>query len=160
LVGPAFWASVLGLPASSDHDLVSQYFQVDDLILWNPATRVAELFFRTSEALAPTVGLPTGIAPVVADEYEIDLDTFTVFVDALVRRYLSSSHTILRSLLEGFAATAIVMVERAGRHVSALDDAPTLDSRDVSVGPAGIAPLGDATRLRALAEEHARVMPI
>jgi hypothetical protein len=150
-----------GLLASvSDHGRVSQYFQAGDVVLWNPANRVAELFVRTSEAIAPTVGLPTGIAPVVADEYEIDLDTFTLFVDALVHRYLSSSHTILRSLLEGFTATALIMVERAGRSVPALADTTTLGARDVSVGTAGISPLGDAERLRALAEEHARAMPV
>lgn len=149
-----------GLLASiSDHGWVSQYFQIGDLVLWNPASRVAELFFRTSEAIAPTVRLQTGIAPVVADEYEIDLDTFTVFADAVVHRYLSSSHTILRSMLEGFTATALVMVERAGRSLPALADTATLDPRDVSVGPSGISPLGDVKRLRALAEEHARAMP-
>jgi len=139
---------------------VSQYFQVGDLVLWNPANRVAELFVRTSEAVAPTAGLPTGIGPVVADEYQIDLDTFTAFTDALVHRYRSSSHTILRSLLEGFIATALVMVERAGRSVPALVGAPTLDPRNVLVGPAGISPLGDAERLQALAEEHALAMPV
>jgi len=138
---------------------VSQYFQTGDLVLWNPANRVAELFFRTSEAIAPTVGLETGIAPVPADEYEIDLDAFTVFVDALVHRYLSSSHTILMSLLEGFTATALVMVQRAGRGVPALAVIPTLDPRDVSVGPASIRPLGNAERLQALAEEYAQAMP-
>jgi hypothetical protein len=132
---------------------VSQYFQVGDLILWNPASGIAELFFRAGEAIAPTVGVPTGIAPVVSDEYQIDLDTFT---DALVHRYLSSSHTILSSLLEGFIAIAVVLVERAGRSVPALAETPTLDPRDISVGPGGIAPLGDAERLRALAQEHAR----
>jgi uncharacterized protein DUF6086 len=116
--------------------------------------------YATSEAVAPTVGLETGIAPVVADEYEIDLDAFTVFVDALVHRYLSSSHTILRSLLEGFTATALVMVHRAGQTVPALAVTPALDPRDVSVGPFGISPLGDAERLRALAEEYAQAMPV
>jgi hypothetical protein len=139
---------------------MSQYFHVGKLVLWNPSTRVAELFVRTSEAIAPTVELPTGIAPVVADDYEIDPDTFTVFVDALVRLYLSSSHLILRSLLEGFTATALVMVERAGRSVPALADTPTLDPRDVSVGPGGISPLGNAERLRALAKEYDRHMPV
>jgi hypothetical protein len=36
-----------------------------------------------------------------ADEYEIDLDTFGAFVDALVRRYVASRHPIFRCLLEG-----------------------------------------------------------
>ena len=136
--------------AISDHGRVSQYFQVGDLILWNPATGVAELFVRAGEAIAPTVGVPTGIAPVVADEYQIDLDTFTAFTDALVHRYLSS-------LLEG--STALVLVERAGSSVPALSETPTLDPRNISVGPGSIAPLGDAERLRALAQEKGRAMP-
>jgi hypothetical protein len=77
-----------------------------------------------------------------------------------VHRYLSSSHTILKTLLASFTATALVMVERAGRSVPALADTPTLDQRDVSVGPAGISPLGDAERLRALAKEYGRAMPV
>jgi hypothetical protein len=51
------------------------------------------------------------------------------------------------------------MIERAGHSVPALAGTPTLDPQDVSVGPVGISPLGDAERLRALAEEHARAMP-
>jgi len=143
-----------------DHGAVSQYFKVNDLVLWNPSNRVAQLFVRSSEAIAPLVGVPTGIEPGRADEYDIDLDEFVAFVNALVQRYLSSSHAIMRSLLEGFAATALVMVERAGRRVSALDDTSELDPGDVSVGPTGISPLGDAARLRALAEEHARAMAV
>ncbi|MFI7600651.1 DUF6086 family protein [Actinoplanes sp. NPDC049681] len=139
---------------------MSQYFQVGDVVLWNPATRVAQLFLRSSEAIAPLVDLPTGISLVMGDEYDIDLDTFTVFVDALVHRYLSSSHPILRSLLEGFTATAIVLVERAGRSVPALTETPTRDPRDVSVGPSGIAALGDIEHLRVLAADHAGAMPV
>lgn len=79
---------------------------------------------------------------------------------ALPRWPRSSSHTVLRSLSEGFIATALVMVERAERSVPALVGAPTLDPRDVSVEAAGISPLGDAERLQALAEEHALAMPV
>ncbi|MFI7519312.1 DUF6086 family protein [Micromonospora globbae] len=137
---------------------MSQYFQVNDLVLWNPSNRVAELFVRTSDAVAPLVDVPTGIGPMRADDYEIDLDVFVAFVDALVAQYLSSSHAILRSLLEGFVATALVMVDRAGRTVPSLQATATLDPRDVSVGPGGIAPLGDPERLYELARRHAAAM--
>ncbi|MBQ1023997.1 DUF6086 family protein [Micromonospora sp. C95] len=138
---------------------MSQYFQVGDLVLWNPSNRVAELFVRTSEAVAVLVGVPTGIGPVRADDYEIDLDVFVGFVDALVAQYMSSSHAILRSLLEGFIATALVLVDRAGRDAPSLRADATLDPRDVSVGPEGIRPLGDSQRLQNLAGEHAKAMP-
>lgn len=114
---------------------------------------------RTGEAVAPLVGAPTGIGAMHADEYEVDLDLFVGFVDALVKCYLSSSHPILRSLLEGFLATALVLVDRAGRAVPLLHATATLDPRDVSVGTVGIGTLGDPVRLRELADALARAMP-
>jgi hypothetical protein len=138
---------------------MSQYFRAGDLVLWNPSNRVAELFVRTSEAVAELVDMPTGIGPMRADDYEIDLDVFVRFVDALVAQYLSSNHAILRSLLEGFIATALVMADRAGRHVPSLQAPATLDPRDVSVGPGGIRPVGDPVRLSELAGRHAAAMP-
>jgi hypothetical protein len=138
---------------------VSQYLVAGSVVLWNPSHRVAQLFFRAGEAISPTVGVATGIAPEESDEYEIDLDTFTVFVDAVVRQYLTVRHPILRSLVEGYAATALVLVQRAGRSVAALTETPVPDSRDLSVGPDGPAPLGQVERLLALAAESARAMP-
>jgi hypothetical protein len=128
-------------------------------VLWNPSNGVAELFVRTAEAVALTVGLPCGIGAMQADEYELDMRVFAAFVDSLVGRYSASSHLILRSLLEGFTATALVLARRAGRSVPALDAIPSLDQKDVSVGPAGIGRLGEARHLSALADEHARAMP-
>ncbi|MFG3690971.1 DUF6086 family protein [Micromonospora sp. NPDC047740] len=127
--------------------------------MWNPSNRVAELFVRTSEAVAPLAATPTGIGAMDADDYEVDLDVFVGFVDALVEQYLSSSHAILRSLLEGFLATALVLVDRAGRAVPALHAPATLDPRDISVGPGGIGALGDPVRLRELADALAPAMP-
>ena len=138
---------------------MSQYFQVGDLILWNPSNRVAELFVRTSEAVAPLVAAPTGIDAMHADEYEVDLDAFVGFIDALVKQYVSSSHAILRSLLEGFLATSLVLVDRAGRSVPSLHAPAALDPRDVSVSSEGIGALGDPARLRELADALARMMP-
>jgi hypothetical protein len=142
-----------------DHGIVSQYFQVGDQVLWNPSNVVAELFVRTAEALAPTAGVSTGIGPMEADEYQIDMAAFDAFVDALVRRYVASRHPILNSMLEGFIATALVLVQRAGRSVTALSDPVPAELRDASVGPAGMAAPGDAERLRGLRDEHARAMP-
>ena len=42
-------------------------------------------------------------------------------VDALIRRYARSNHVILRSLMEGFTATAIVLVNRGGGRLPALE---------------------------------------
>lgn len=97
---------------------MSQYFYVGDEVVWNPSNDVGRLFLRSAQALAPDVELGIGISPADhianADVWAIDLPVFKAFVDALVDRYQSSSHVILRSLIEGFIATALVMIERGG----------------------------------------------
>ncbi|MCZ7436550.1 DUF6086 family protein [Micromonospora sp. WMMC241] len=139
---------------------MSQYFQAGRTVLWNPATGVARLFARNVEAVAGAVEVPTGIGPEGNDDYEIDLVAFTAFVDALVRRYRTSTHRILRALIEDVAALGIVMVERAGGTVEALTEAASpMDTRDVAVLPSGFGATGDAARLRALADELAPYMP-
>lgn len=100
--------------------MVSQYFEAGDLVLWNPATRVAQVFARVAEALVPLAGVPSGIGPEQSDEYKIDAAGLSAFVDALVVQYEMSSHPVMRSMLDGFLSTAIVLVERAGGTVSSL----------------------------------------
>ena len=86
--------------------------------MWNPSNGVGLLFVRTAQAMEPLVDLPCGIKPALhianADEWAIDLYVFQQFVHALADRYQRSTHLILRALTEGFVATAMVMLERAG----------------------------------------------
>jgi hypothetical protein len=100
---------------------MSQYFQVGQRVLWNPATGVAQVFLRAAESFAALTGLPSGLGPMQADECEIDMEVFSTFVDALIRRYARSNHVILRSLMEGFTATAIVLANRGGGRLPALE---------------------------------------
>lgn len=128
---------------------MSQYFEVAGTVLWNPSNGVAQLFIRSLEAVAPTVELPTGLGPGnSSDDHEIDIVAFTTLVDALVRRYRSSTHLILRTLIEGVAAVGIVMVERAGQSVVSLTERATaVDPKDVAVFTSGFGAVGDAARL-------------
>jgi hypothetical protein len=139
---------------------VSQYFLVGGRIVWNPSNRVAELFVQLAGVMAEAAATPSGLHDTGADEYEVDLVLFEAFTDALTRRYLSSSHVIMRSLIEGFLATALVLVDRAGGTVSALSEVVALDARDLAVGTLGVSPQGDATRLRDLAAVHAQEMVV
>lgn len=149
-----------GAATCMDNGAVSQYFQIEDTVLWNPSTGVARLFVLSVEAVAPAVELPSGVGAEFNDEYEIDIVTFAAFVDALVRRYYSSTHMILRTLIEGVAAVGIVMVERAGGSVTGLSERPsTIDPNDVAVFTTGLGEVGDASRLRVLAEELETAMP-
>lgn len=140
---------------------VSQYFKVGDQVLWNPSNAVAGLFMRSAEALAPETGLSTGLSPMQNDECEIDLTSFAAFVSALVERYERSNHPILHSLMDGFIATALVLVARGGARLPApvtRDDS----SRDVQVSRHSVWPPSGQVlgleRWAALSEQHARAM--
>ncbi|NRQ31487.1 hypothetical protein HII36_06480 [Nonomuraea sp. NN258] len=141
---------------------MSQYFRVGDQILWNPSSGVAGLFMRSAEALAPETGLPTGLGPMESDECEIDPATFAVFVSALVERYERSNHPILHSLMDGFIATALVLVERSGAELSPPDTNDTT-WKDVQVSEHSEWPLDrqlhEIDRWAALSARHARAMP-
>nr|WP_269461024.1 DUF6086 family protein [Actinoplanes derwentensis] len=114
---------------------MSQFFEdAAGVTLWNPANRVAGLFMRTTEAVGGLVSLPSGVGAMVSDECVIDVDVFVVFVEALVREYRSSGHPVFRSLLEGWLATAVVMVWRAGRELPALDDRLAESARAQAAG--------------------------
>lgn len=137
---------------------MSQYFQIGDQVLWNPSNGVAGLFMRTAEALAPEAGLPTGLGSMENDECQVDLVAFTAFVSALVQRYERSNHPILHSLMGGFIATALVLVERGGARISVPD--MTDGWRDVQVGGHAVWPPGDhVERWAALSDRHGRAMP-
>jgi hypothetical protein len=108
---------------------MSQYFEIGDKVLWNPATRVAELYVRLAEAMAPIVDRPTGIGPVIADEYEIDLPVFEAFVLALLAEYERAHHSIMKSMMDGFISMSVVLLERAGSDVPVLRDARLIELR-------------------------------
>jgi hypothetical protein len=109
---------------------MSQYFQLGDQVLWNPATRVAQLYVGLSDAMSALIDQPTGIGPVIADEYAIDLPVFESFVGALVLHYQRATHSIMKSMMDGFIATSMVMLERACGTIPALDDERLIELRN------------------------------
>lgn len=131
---------------------MSQYFNVGDQVLWNPSNGVAALFMRTAEALAPETGLPTGLGPMENDDCEVDPAAFAAFVSALIARYEHSNHRILHALMEGFIATALVLVDRSGSELPASD----AGWRDIQV-PASPDPA--APDWESLSALHACAMP-
>ncbi|MBO0805246.1 MAG: hypothetical protein J2P25_19480 [Nocardiopsaceae bacterium] len=141
---------------------MSQVFKVGETTVWNPSNGVGRLFVRSADALAPLVNLPTGIGQAHSgdpDEWAVDMAAFEVFVGALADRYQRSSHVILRSLMEGFIATALVLVERGGGRMpsQAADRGP--EPSDFPVTTHGVGPLAPAGRLSELSAAHSRAMP-
>ena len=107
--------------------------------------------------------LPSGIGvgrwgPGDPDCHGIDLDAFTRFTDALVRRYRSSNHLILQLLMEGFIVTAIVLVERGGGTVPSLGEQPGTNTQDVQIGATGPVAKADPDRLTQRTAEHSAAM--
>ncbi|SDK44548.1 DUF6086 family protein [Nonomuraea jiangxiensis] len=142
---------------------MSQYYQVHDQVLWNPSNGVFALFMRSAQALAPEAGLPTGLGPMRSDECQIDLKAFTAFVSALVERYERTNHPILHALMEGFIATALVLVQRGGAELDRSEREDSDGRREVQVsGPSTSLPEGGggtAGRWAELSARHARAMP-
>jgi hypothetical protein len=138
---------------------VSQYFQVGQKVLWNPSNGVGLLYVRYAEALEPVAGLPSGIEAANADEWEIRLPVFERFVETLVDRHQRSTHLILRSLMEGFIATSLVLVERGGGSVPGLGAEPGPDVRDIQVSTSGMGARPRPGVLEDLRTAHSKAMP-
>lgn len=132
---------------------MSQYFKVGDRVLWNPTTRVAQLFYRTGEVMVLVAERPLGIHDTGYDDYHVDPTRFPAFVDALAVRYLNVSHPILTALVEGFLPTALALLSRAGGTVPALVEAAESDPDEAIKRPGGLAAITAARRILALTAE-------
>lgn len=56
----------------------------------------------------------SGLGDIIEDQCEVDLPAFEKFLAEAMRQYHQTAHPILRSLMTGFIATALVLAERAG----------------------------------------------
>ncbi|MEU2604521.1 DUF6086 family protein [Streptomyces albus] len=59
------------------------------------------------------------------DECERDATDFPAFVETLLKQHRSSQHAVLRTLLEGFTGSAVVLLQRAGLERRAVEAAST-----------------------------------
>lgn len=62
---------------------MSQYFQSDGVVLWNPATARAQRFLEEVRALEVELDTPSGVGPMESDECEIDLPALSRFARIL-----------------------------------------------------------------------------
>ena len=93
---------------------VSCLFEIGDTVLWNPSNTVARIFKGEAEAIASAFHVASGLGDIIEDECEVDLPAFEKFLAEAMRQYHQTAHPILRSLMTGFIATALVLAERAG----------------------------------------------
>lgn len=97
---------------------LSCYFQVGELILWNPSNVVAKAFCLQAEAFAKLRQRPNGLGQIVDDECEVNPLVFKSFIGDLIELYQDSNHKILKSLLKGFLATSTVLLMRSEEDLS------------------------------------------
>jgi hypothetical protein len=147
--------------AGGDHGAVSQYFNdvTTGETLWNPATRVAQLFFRMTEIMVRVAERPCGVVDLQIDEYAVEPEAFAAFVDSLVAQYLASNHPIFKGMLAGYLPQAVVMVERTGRSVAALTVPIERSTEAISLNVDAFDPAGDRQDLVERATAAARSMP-
>jgi hypothetical protein len=153
--------SIVVPEAGGDHGTVSQYFKdvTTGETLWNPATRVAQLFFRVTDAMVRVAERPCGVVDLQIDEYAVEPEAFAVFVDSLVTQYLASNHPIFKAMLAGYLPQAVVMVERSGRSVAALTVPIERSTEAISLNVDAFDPAGDRQDLVERATAAARSMP-
>lgn len=111
--------TIAGVAASgpAESRLVSQYFLPGDVTLWNPSNGASALFLRQTAGFEEVLDLPSGIGPMEEDEARVTADALATFLGALSAWRNSSNHAVLAALSDGFTATMLVLVERAGAEV-------------------------------------------
>lgn len=79
---------------------MSVMFSVDGTSVWWPASKVGQLFKRQADAVAASLGIPSGLGDLFADEVVIDLPVFEEFVMRLADQY-TTPYYVVKSLIEG-----------------------------------------------------------
>ncbi|KJS61454.1 DUF6086 family protein [Streptomyces rubellomurinus] len=96
---------------------MSQYYELGEETLWNPANGASRLFLQQLAVFEAEIGLRSGIGPMEADECQIDPAALEVFANALLAWHRGTHHAVIRALSEGFAITVLALAERAGVEV-------------------------------------------
>lgn len=93
---------------------MSQYYDMGDQTLWNPAPGVSRLFMSQVRVHEAEVGVPSGIGPMQDDECQVDPTGLKSFTDALLAWHRGTSHPVVAALSEGFVVTVLALADRAG----------------------------------------------
>ncbi|MFI1097330.1 DUF6086 family protein [Streptomyces sp. NPDC020917] len=87
--------------------------------LWRADNRVAGLFLGHAALFAQLLGVSSGIGDVVNGECCVDTSVLNTFCAVALAEYGATDQGIQRTLTVGFIATALVLLDRAGRPVPA-----------------------------------------
>ncbi|WP_406444074.1 DUF6086 family protein [Streptomyces sp. NBC_01613] len=110
-------------------------------VLWEPQESIARLFRGHFETVAGLIDAPAGFADLPDGDCVIGIHGLEKFCELAITEYHRSNQGIFRSLTVGFIATALVLLDRAGKP---LPDVPGTDQ---------------SRAWAALRDQHASAMP-
>ena len=96
---------------------MSQYYQADDTVLWNPSSGLSRVFLGQVRLFEDELSLASGVGPMEADACHVEFEHFRTFAEALLTYREASNHQILHALMDGFVITVLALAERAGIEV-------------------------------------------
>jgi hypothetical protein len=103
--------------------IVSYIFDVGDKTVWSPSLRTGRLYVGLTRCIADITDQPTGLNAVADDMYEIEIEAFQTLVNAVYQDFRSTDHPVYRGQLRGWLLTSLVLLQRAGSPLPAIDDA-------------------------------------
>jgi Family of unknown function (DUF6086) len=83
--------------------------------LWRPIEDLALLFKGHSQTVAVATGAPSGVGEYANGGCAVDLPTFERFCREAIAYYHRTDEGLFRSMTVGFIATALALLDRAGR---------------------------------------------
>jgi hypothetical protein len=102
--------------------IVSYIFDVGDETVWSPSLRTGRLYVGLTRCLADITGRPTGLNAVADDMYEIEVEAFQTLIGAVYEDFRSTDHPVYRGQLRGWLLTSLVLLQRTGSPLPAIDD--------------------------------------
>jgi hypothetical protein len=92
---------------------VSDIFAVEDETVWSPSLSVGRIYVGTVAAMGQSIGVSTGLVAEAEDMYDIHVQQFPAFIYELGFGS-TAKHEVYCSLVRGFVAVSLVMMERGG----------------------------------------------
>ena len=100
---------------------MSYIFDINDETVWSPSLKVGRLYVETAEAMGRSIEVSTGLIAEAEDMYELHVQQFPAFIFELGFG-ATSKHEVYHSMVRGFVAVSLVMMERGaiGEDVSGM----------------------------------------
>lgn len=90
---------------------MSYIFDIEDETVWSPSLKVGRVYVETATAMGQSIDMSTGLIAEAEDMYDLHVQQFPAFIFELGFGS-ASKHEVYRSMVRGFVAVSLVMMER------------------------------------------------